>query len=95
MGKREVLPHLDHKPGRFWGVIGRKHVPFAPQEEVQITEKQAYQLCRLFRRYRRSITPPETRKRNRFGMAASCEFSVSLFANADFWRDRLWALVGD
>lgn len=95
LSKKEVVPTLEHKPGRFWGVIGREHLPGAEPEEVQLTEKQAFQLRRCFRRYRRAITPPEKRRRLKFGLNDPREFSVSLFADASFWRARLWALVGD
>ncbi len=95
LSKKEVIPQLEHKPGRFWGVMGREHLPCAEPEEVQLTEKQAFQLRRCFRRYRRAITPPEKRQRLKFGMNDPREFSVSLFADASFWRARLWALVGD
>lgn len=95
LSKQEVIPQLEHKPGRFWGVIGRGHLPCAQPEEIQLTEKQAFQLRRCFRRYRRAITPPEKRRRPKYGMNDPREFSVSLFAAASFWRARLWALVGD
>jgi len=27
VAKKEEMPELEHKPGRFWGVVGRKHLP--------------------------------------------------------------------
>ncbi len=95
LSKREVLPQLEYKPGRFWGVIGRGNLPSAEADEVRLTERQAFQLRRFFRRYRRAITPLEKRRRLKYGMNDPREFSVSLFADASFWRARLWALVGD
>jgi hypothetical protein len=28
MAKKEEMPVLEQKPGRYWGVIGRQHLPF-------------------------------------------------------------------
>ena len=95
LSKKEFLPQLQNKPGRFWGVIGRANLPLGEREELDLTEKQGHQLRRFFRRYRRSITKPEKRHRLRLPDHGSREFSMKLFCDADLWRARIWALVGD
>jgi hypothetical protein len=53
---------MEHKPGRFWGVIGRKNVPFGKEEDREVSAKEPVQIRRLIRRYRWASTPPEKRK---------------------------------
>lgn len=38
-------------PGRFWGVISRKNVPWAEAQIIEISERQAIELMRYLRRY--------------------------------------------
>jgi hypothetical protein len=40
-------------PGRFWGVTGRKNIPWSEVKTIEITEKQAFQILRAMRRYAR------------------------------------------
>jgi hypothetical protein len=28
MAKKEEMPVMEQKPGRYWGVIGRQHMPY-------------------------------------------------------------------
>jgi hypothetical protein len=32
MAKKEEMPVLEQKPGRYWGVIGRQHLPLGTGE---------------------------------------------------------------
>lgn len=92
VAKHEVVPGLATKPGRFWGVIGRAKLPAARPEEIEISVDQAIRVRRVFRGYRRSITPADKRKTLRFPIVR--EFTVKLFCNADFWNHRRTELLG-
>ncbi len=86
MGKEVENLKLEHKPGRFWGVIGRKNLKLGDREVLPLTRKQAVTLLRVLRRYRRANTAPEKRRR--------CRRPLKLYCNAEFWRQRLPALIG-
>ena len=45
-----------HCLGRWWGVKGRKEIPWGERIVTKCTPKQAAQLMRLARRYVRSVT---------------------------------------
>ena len=73
MAKKEEMPVMEQKPGRYWGVIGREHLPgIFEQEETEETEifffRSLFSLfapvqnCFIMRRYRWANTPPEKRK---------------------------------
>jgi hypothetical protein len=62
VAKKEEMPELEHKPGRFWGVVGRKNLPLGKREVREVSAKEAVQIRRFIRRYRWANTPPEKRK---------------------------------
>jgi hypothetical protein len=93
VAKKEELPELEHKPGRFWGVIGHKNLPFGKREDRQMAAKQAVQLRRFIRRYRWANTPPEKRKFLRKSQLWSQDFTTKLFCNVEFWLERLPKLI--
>lgn len=95
IGKSEAMPILERKPGRFWGVINRKSLKLGERQHFEVTEKQAVQLRRFIRRYRRAKTPPEKRRWLFKGGLCSKEFSVKLYCNVDFWLERLPWLLGN
>jgi hypothetical protein len=33
MAKKGKMPVMEQKPGRYWGVIGRQHLPFGKRED--------------------------------------------------------------
>jgi hypothetical protein len=94
MAKAEEVEAMPVKPGRFWGVIGRRHLPLAPRETVELTADQCIQLRRCVRRHRRANTPPEKRKFIRRGQFKAPEFTLNFFCDATFWMDRLERLLG-
>jgi hypothetical protein len=93
--KKEALPELEDKPGRFWGVVNRKALKLGQRHCVEVTEQQAVQLRRFIRRYRWANTAPEKRRWLRKGGLFTWEFSVKLYCNVDFWLERLPRLIGD
>jgi hypothetical protein len=94
IAKQEDMPEMDHKPGRFWGVIGRKNLPFGKKENRDVSAKEAVQLRRIMRRYRWANTPPEKRKFLRKSQLWSQEFTAKLFCNVEFWLERVPKLIG-
>jgi len=59
---KKVEEQFKEKPGRYWGVVGRKNLKFGQREVRTLTEKEAVRLRRVIRRYRVSKTAPEKRK---------------------------------
>jgi hypothetical protein len=94
MAKKEEMPEIEHKPGRFWGVIGRKNLPLGKREDREVTASDAVQLRRLIRRCRWAKTPPEKRRFLRKSQLWAQEFTAKLFCNVEFWRECLlrWKL---
>ena len=95
---------MEEKPGRYWGVIGREHLPgIFEQEETEVTEiffsRSLFspcvpvQNCFVMRRYRLANTPPEKRKYLRKSQRWSEEFTAKLFCNVEFWLERLAKLI--
>jgi hypothetical protein len=89
VAKKEDIPELEHKPGRFWGVVNRKHLPFGKREHREFSAADAVQLRRTIRRYRVANTCPEKRKFLRKSQLWSQEFTAKLFCNVDFWVARV------
>ncbi len=50
LAKKEEMPVMEQKPGRYWGVIGRKHLPFGKREDRQVSANEAVKLRRVMRR---------------------------------------------
>lgn len=71
--------------GRFWGVRGAEHIPWASPEVVGATDAQ---LSRVMRALRRSVPK---RKRQRLANLPSILVFV---ASASFWLSKLDALMG-
>jgi hypothetical protein len=94
VAKKEEMPELQHKPGRFWGVVGRKNLPFGKREVREVSAKAAAQLRRFMRRYRWANTPPEKRKFLRRSQLWSQNFTAKLFCNVEFWVERVPKLLG-
>lgn len=96
VAKKEEVMLLNLKPGRFWGVFNRKYLPLGQRQCYRPTEKQAVQLRRFIRRYRRANTPPKKRRWLRKGSASNAAkgFSAKLYCKADFWIERLPRLLG-
>jgi hypothetical protein len=94
VAKKEEMPELMHKPGRFWGVVGRKNLPFGKREDREVTASQAVKLRRVMRRYRVANTPPEKRKFMRKSQLWSEDFTAKLFCNVEFWLERVPKLIG-
>jgi len=94
MAKKEETPVLEQKPGRYWGVIGRKHLPLGKREDREVSASQAVKLRRVMRRYRLANAPPEKRKYLRKSQLWSEDFTAKLFCNVEFWFERLPELIG-
>ena len=94
VAKKEDLPEMEFKPGRFWGVIGRKNLPFGKREVREVSAKEAVQIRRTMRRYRWANTPPEKRKFLRKSQLWSQDFTAKLFCEVEFWLERLPRLIG-
>jgi hypothetical protein len=71
-------------PGRFWGVVNPKNIPMGERRVIGCTGRQAVQLIRFMRRYVHAVTQRKYRF-NRWSMNCMC--------NADFWLERLPALL--
>jgi len=84
---------MAEKPGRFWGVIGRKHLPLGKREERQVSASQAVKLRRVMRRYRVANTHPEKRKYLRNSQLCSQDFTAKLSCNVEFWIERVPKLI--
>ncbi len=99
MAKKEEMPVLEQKPGRYWGVIGREHLPLGKREVREVSVGEAVKLPpshglrrtrrRVMRRYHVSNTPPEKRKFLRKSQLWSEDFTAKLFCNVEFWLERL------
>ena len=89
MAKKEEMPVMEQKPGRYWGVIGREHLPLGKREDREVSASQAVKLRRVMRRYRLANTPPEKRKFLRKSQLWSEDFTAKLFCNVEFWLERL------
>ena len=85
---------MAEKPGRFWGVIGRKYLPLGKREDREVSASQAAKLRRVIRRYRVANTPVEKRGFLRKSQLWSIEFTAKLFCNVEFWMERLAKLTG-
>jgi len=94
MAKKEEMPVMEQKPGRYWGVIGREHLPLGKREDREVSASQAVKLRRVMRRYRVANTPPEKRKHLRKSQLWSEDFTAKLFCNVAFWMERLPKLMG-
>jgi len=82
------------KPGRFWGIVGRKNLPLGRRDVLELTNGQALKLRRMMRRYRMATCPKEKRAKMRKGQLFSRDFTVKLFAGVEFWMERILALLG-
>jgi len=87
------MPELEHKPGRFWGVVCRKNLPLGKREDREVTAGQAVKLRRVMRRYRLANTSPEKRKFLRKSLLWSQDFTPKLFCKVEFWVERLRKLI--
>ena len=96
VSKKSEVEKLHLKPGRFWGVFNRKHLPLGQRLSFQLTEKQAVQLRRFIRRHRRATTKPENRRWLRKGSSSNAAngFTAKHYCRADFWLERLPELIG-
>jgi hypothetical protein len=72
-------------PGRFWGVVNPKNIPMGERKGIPCTGRQAVQLMRFMLRYVHAVT----RRKYRFN-----HWSMNCMCNADFWLERLPALLG-
>jgi len=61
VAKAMEVEKLNLKPGRFWGVFNRKHLPLGQRLSFRLTPRQAVQLRRCIHRHRRATTWPENR----------------------------------
>ena len=43
MAKKEDMPVLEQKPGRYWGVIGRQHLPLGKRGQTSEVRDQISQ----------------------------------------------------
>jgi hypothetical protein len=87
------MPEMKHKPGRFWGVVGRKNLPLGKREDRELSAKEAVQIRRVMRRYRWANTLSEKRKFLRKSQLWSQDFTAKLFCNVEFWIERLSKLI--
>jgi len=83
---------MEQKPGRYWGDIGREHLPLGKRDR-KVTATEAVKLRRVMRRYRVANTPPEKRKFLRKSQLWSEDFTAKLFCNVEFWLERLPQLI--
>ena len=89
VGKPVDCADLEHKPGRFWGVIGRSQLKQGRHEVHAVAPQQAFILRRTIRRHRRANTAPKKRK-----FLREDQFSIKLYCHADSWVSRLPGLIG-
>lgn len=96
VAKREQVEAFGLRPGRFWGIFGRRFLPLGQRQCVRVSGQQAIQLRRFIRRHRRANTKPENRRWLRKGSASDAEkgFTVKHYCNADFWLAALPRLIG-
>jgi len=96
VAKPEEVKLLNIKPGRFWGVFNRKHLPLGQRQTYRLTKEQAIQLRRLVRRCRQATMPKKERRWLRKGSPSNAAkgFSVKFYCNADYWIERLPRLLG-
>ena len=90
MGKTEDLSELDGsctKPGRFWGIIGRKNLKLGERKILDITPKEAIQVHRFIRRFRRANTLPIKRRFLKFD-----HYSAKVYCDVNQWVGRLFKL---
>ena len=92
--KSEEVVLTGAKPGRFWGVVGRKNLKFGRRDVLELTHEQSVKLRRTMRRYRVAKCPPEKRGKMRKGQLFSADYTVKLSATVEFWMERLPALIG-
>jgi hypothetical protein len=92
--KSEAVVLTGEKPGRFWGVVGRKNLKFGRRDVLELTHEQSVKLRRTMRRYRMAKCPPEKRGKMRKGQLFAPDYTVKLFATVEFWMERLPALLG-
>lgn len=88
MAKKDEMPVLESKPGRFWGIIGRKNLKLGNRVMVEISESIAVQLRRTLRRYRRANAKPEKRGFLKAGVWWRSNFTVKLYCNVDEWWNK-------
>jgi hypothetical protein len=93
LAKKEEMPVMEQRPGRYWGVIGRKHLPLGKREDREVSASQAVKLRRVMRRYRVANTSQEKRKFLRKSQLWSQDFTAKLFCNVEFWMERLPKLI--
>ena len=96
VSKASEVEKLNLKPGRFWGVFNRKHLPLGQRQTYRLTRQQAVQLRRYIRRHRRATTQPENRRWLHKGSSSDAAngFTVKHYCRADFWLERLPKLIG-
>jgi hypothetical protein len=96
VAKKEEVEKMHLKPGRFWGVFNRKHLPLGRCQSYELTPQQAVQLRRIIRRHRRATTKPKDRRWLRKGSSSDAMkgFTAKHYCHADFWLERLPKLIG-
>ena len=85
IAKKEEIPVMAEKPGRFWGVMGRKNLPVGKREDRIVSAEEAVKLRRMVRRYRVANTPMEKRRFLRKSQLWSEEFTAKLFCDVESW----------
>ncbi len=93
MAKKEKMPVMEQDQGRYWGVIGREHLPPGKREDREVTASEAVKLLPVMRRYRVANTLLEKRKYLRKSQLWSEDFTSKLFCNVEFWLERLPKLI--
>jgi hypothetical protein len=77
MAKKEEMPVMKHKPGRYWGVIGRQHLPLGKRgQRSEVGSAFSFQLF-SFSAFASARQP------------WSEDFTAKLFCNIEFWLERL------
>jgi hypothetical protein len=102
------MPVMEQKPGRYWGVIGRQHLPLGKREDREVTTsapaaKKGIEPSRFGSGARIGNQRLEARSRTsqfqHFSVSAfalpllSDDFTAKLFCNVELWLERLPKLI--
>lgn len=79
LSKVDLEPWKDLDVGRFWGIYFRKNMPFGDPVEVVLSDQGAVELLRTMRK--------------KIKLKGYAGRTLSIFADADFWHDKLPALL--
>ena len=87
MAKKEEMPVMEQKPGRYWGVIGRQHLPLGKRGQTLEVRDQISQFPNFSFQLASFSAFASPRQ------LWSEDFTAKLFCNVEFWLGRLPKLI--